>query len=159
MIHVVWEFRVKPEKLREFETHYGTAGTWVALFRKGEGYRESILLHDREAPERYVTVDVWSDSESFRAFRERHAREGGRELSVDRIDSMSMLEKLPLWMKAANSRTLLMRLIDELEQKALVTTPSGPAATRGPGRGSSAPPTSRSGRTSPGCSPASWRRA
>ena len=75
MIHIVWEFQVKPERRGEFESHYGSEGTWVSLFRKGEGYRESILLHDREAPERYVTIDVWSDSESFRAFRERHARE------------------------------------------------------------------------------------
>lgn len=75
MIHVVWEFQVRPERRGEFETHYGSQGTWVELFRAGHGYRESILLHDREAPERYMTVDVWSDSESLRAFRERHARE------------------------------------------------------------------------------------
>jgi heme-degrading monooxygenase HmoA len=74
MIHVVWEFRVKPERRREFETHYGIDGTWVAFFRGGEGYRESILLRDREAPDRYVTIDVWTDWESFRTFRERHAR-------------------------------------------------------------------------------------
>jgi len=73
MIHVLWEFHVKPERRREFETHYGSGGTWVALFRGAEGYRESILLHDPEAPERYVTVDVWSDSEAYRAFRERRA--------------------------------------------------------------------------------------
>ena len=75
MIHVLWEFHVKPERRREFETHYGSGGTWVALFRGTEGYRETILLHDPEAPERYVTVDVWADAEAYRAFRERHARE------------------------------------------------------------------------------------
>ena len=75
MIQVLWEFRVKPERRREFEEHYGSHGAWVAFFRGGEGYRESILLRDREAPERYITIDVWADSESYGAFRERHARE------------------------------------------------------------------------------------
>lgn len=75
MIHVLWEFHVKPDRRREFETHYASDGTWVALFRRGEGYRETILLRDPEAPHRYVTVDIWDDSQSYRAFRERHAEE------------------------------------------------------------------------------------
>ena len=75
MIHVLWEFHVKPERRREFEEHYGSHGTWVAFFRGDEAYRESILLHDRETPDRYVTIDVWIDSESYGAFRERFARE------------------------------------------------------------------------------------
>ncbi|MDX6199532.1 MAG: hypothetical protein QOJ79_2683 [Actinomycetota bacterium] len=36
----------------------------------------------------------------------------------DRIDSMSMIEKLPAWMKAAKNREALVILLDELMVKA-----------------------------------------
>ena len=90
MLHILWEFRVRPERRREFEEHYGSDGTWAAFFRGGEGYRESILLHDREEPDRYLTIDVWTDFESYRAFSDRHAREYGE---IDRRCEALTLEE------------------------------------------------------------------
>ena len=58
MLHVLWEFRVRPERRREFEEHYGSDGTWAAFFRGGRGYRESILLRDREEPDRAVSPSL-----------------------------------------------------------------------------------------------------
>lgn len=75
MLHVLWEFRVRPERRREFEERYGSDGTWAAFFRGGRGYGESILLRDREEPDRYLTIDVWTDLESYRAFSDQHAGE------------------------------------------------------------------------------------
>jgi len=75
MLHIVWEFRVKVDSRREFEEHYGSAGTWAAFFRNGRGYEETRLLRDREDPARYLTIDLWSDLESYRAFSERNAEE------------------------------------------------------------------------------------
>ncbi len=75
MLHILWEYRVRPDRRREFEAHYRSDGTWAAFFRGGRGYRETILLSDREEPGRYITIDVWIDLESYHAFSEQHARE------------------------------------------------------------------------------------
>ena len=72
---ILWEFRVKEDRTREFEAHYGGNGTWGRFFRRGKGYRETILLRDREVPGRYLTIDVWDDLESYRAFSEANADE------------------------------------------------------------------------------------
>ena len=81
MLHIVWEFRVRAERRREFEERYGSAGTWAAFFRRGRGYRETCLLRDREDPSRYLTIDAWTDLESYRAFSEENAAEYG---AIDR---------------------------------------------------------------------------
>jgi hypothetical protein len=31
VIHIVWEFQVKPEKATEFERHYSASGTWASF--------------------------------------------------------------------------------------------------------------------------------
>ena len=68
VLRILWEFRVKGDRTREFEEHYGGNGTWARFFGRGQGYRETILLRDREVPGRYVTIDVWDDLESYSAF-------------------------------------------------------------------------------------------
>jgi len=75
MLHIVWEFRVKDGRRREFEEQYGSAGTWAAFFRKGRGYRETRLLRDQEDASRYLTIDVWTDLESYRSFSDENAEE------------------------------------------------------------------------------------
>jgi heme-degrading monooxygenase HmoA len=72
---IVWEFRVKPGAIEEFENHYGPSGTWVAFFRKGDGYRETRLLRDDADPTRYLTIDMWDDVTAYRAFRETYSAE------------------------------------------------------------------------------------
>jgi heme-degrading monooxygenase HmoA len=70
VLHILWEFRVRPDRIREFEEHYRDDGVWARFFRAGRGYRETRLLRDREAPGRYLTIDVWDDLPSYRAFSE-----------------------------------------------------------------------------------------
>lgn len=71
----VWEFVVRPERLRDFETAYGAEGDWAQLFRRDPAYVRTLLLKDRESPTRFVTVDFWSSPKACMAFRERFAAE------------------------------------------------------------------------------------
>ena len=81
MLHILWEFRVRKDRIAEFEEHYRAEGTWARFFRAGSGLRETRLLRDREAPGRYMTIDVWDDLASFRAFSDANAEEYA---SIDR---------------------------------------------------------------------------
>jgi heme-degrading monooxygenase HmoA len=65
----VWEFRVSPDFRVEFERHYGPDGTWGHLFRRAPGYIETLLLHDRSTPDRYLTIDRWQSEAAYLAFR------------------------------------------------------------------------------------------
>jgi heme-degrading monooxygenase HmoA len=69
MLHIIWEFRVKPGRATDFELHYGPTGTWAQLFGGSAGYRGTELLRDSEDPQRYLTIDHWSDTESYEGFR------------------------------------------------------------------------------------------
>ena len=71
----VWEFRVRPEAVAEFERHYGPQGSWAQLFRQAPGYVETLLLRDANEPLRYLTVDRWLDAADYQGFRRRFARE------------------------------------------------------------------------------------
>ena len=71
----IWEFRVEPDRRTEFERRYGPSGAWVALFRRAQGYVETLLLHDASDPSRYVTIDRWRSVEAYRAFRATFAEE------------------------------------------------------------------------------------
>ncbi len=75
MLHILWEYRVRPGSIREFEEHYRGDGTWARFFRGGRGYRETQLLRDGTTPGRYMTVDVWDDLPSYRAFLEANTAE------------------------------------------------------------------------------------
>ena len=75
MLTIVWEFHVKPGAIEEFENHYGPSGTWVSFFRKGAGYRETVLLRDQADPTHYVTIDHWDDEGALRVFRETYGAE------------------------------------------------------------------------------------
>lgn len=70
---VIWEFRVSPGMEAMFEKHYGPGGTWVQLFRKGEGFIATELSRDLKEPGRYLTLDFWSSQGAYESFREQHA--------------------------------------------------------------------------------------
>jgi heme-degrading monooxygenase HmoA len=69
----IWEFRVQPDCVEEFEKHYGPTGSWALLFRQAEGYIETLLLKDAAEPLRYVTIDRWRSEDDYRAFRSSFA--------------------------------------------------------------------------------------
>ena len=68
MYVIIWEYRVRPERVEEFEKIYGESGTWAELFQNGSGYLGTELLGDPGDRYRYLTIDRWhslSDYESF----------------------------------------------------------------------------------------------
>ncbi|MHB1044680.1 MAG: antibiotic biosynthesis monooxygenase family protein [Thermoanaerobaculia bacterium] len=68
----IWEFEVQAGKKAEFLRNYGPDGTWSRLFRRAEGYLETILLEDQRLPGRYLTVDRWASNEAHDAFLREH---------------------------------------------------------------------------------------
>lgn len=71
----IWEFDVRPAMQGEFARHYGPAGTWAQLFRRADGYVETILLQDPQSPTRYLTVDRWVSREAYDEFLRKHRQE------------------------------------------------------------------------------------
>jgi quinol monooxygenase YgiN len=82
VIHIVWEFRVRPGKEGEFEALYGASGAWVELFRRSPAYQGTQLARDTYAPGRYLLTDIWTDAGGFQRLREEHA---GDYEALDRI--------------------------------------------------------------------------
>jgi heme-degrading monooxygenase HmoA len=70
MLHIVWEFHARPERLAEFEVHYGPQGSWARLFRNGAGYLQTQMLRDAKDRNRFLVVDIWDRAESFAAFKQ-----------------------------------------------------------------------------------------
>ncbi len=68
---LLWRYRVKPDRLAEFVSIYGSEGDWVALFKQAEGYLSTELLHDTTDPQHYLTIDRWSSAEAYKAFRKQ----------------------------------------------------------------------------------------
>ena len=69
---IVWEFRVKSGKRREFETVYGSGGDWVCFFRHGKGYIRTELIRDVENPSRYLTLDFWTTRQAYLRFKKEN---------------------------------------------------------------------------------------
>ncbi len=65
---IYWEYEVRPEKIAAFETLYGAEGDWARLFRRADGYIETVLFHDVDRPTRYLTVDRWRSRADHDAF-------------------------------------------------------------------------------------------
>ncbi len=74
----IWEFHIDPDQESEFLEHYGRDGSWQKLFRQAPGYIETLMLHDRDAPLRYITIDRWRSLDDYEAFRRNFAKEYAR---------------------------------------------------------------------------------
>jgi heme-degrading monooxygenase HmoA len=68
MLIRVWEYEVVPGREAEFEELYGSAGAWAQLFSRSTGYAGTELYRDVERPARYLTVDRFSDTDSWQRF-------------------------------------------------------------------------------------------
>ena len=71
MLHNIWEFQVRADRLSEFERYYSEVGPWAQLFRKGPGFRGTVLLRDSEDPRRFLTIDAWDTLDAHAAMLER----------------------------------------------------------------------------------------
>ena len=75
-MHVItWRFQVKPDRVEEFRTEYGPDGSWVRLFRLGDGYVKTDLLPSKTNPFEFTTVDYWTSQEAFDTFKAAHREE------------------------------------------------------------------------------------
>ncbi len=71
----VWEYTVPAAQVPAFVATYGPDGAWAALFRRAEGYLETLLLQDPAQPGRYLTIDRWASAAAYDAFRARFGAE------------------------------------------------------------------------------------
>jgi quinol monooxygenase YgiN len=70
MIHILWEFKVRADRVDEFLRHYSSDGTWAQLFRKSAAFKETVLMRDAASPLRFVTLDTWEDQSGFEDFKQ-----------------------------------------------------------------------------------------
>ena len=75
MVQIIWEFRVRPECVQEFESHYGSRGTWAKLFERSAEFQGTALVRDMHDTQRYLTIDRWLGVESFEKFRREFREE------------------------------------------------------------------------------------
>jgi heme-degrading monooxygenase HmoA len=75
MLEIIWEYRVRPERVAEFEAYYKGPGIWAKFFSKGEGYRGTSLLRDRSDKLRYATIDRWESFALYERFKKEFAGE------------------------------------------------------------------------------------
>ena len=66
MYVIIWEYRVRQERVDEFERIYGESGPWVELFQNGRGYLGTELL--RDSSDRYLTIDRWDSLSNYESF-------------------------------------------------------------------------------------------
>ena len=89
MLHVIWEYEVRPGCEASFEDLYGPGGAWASLFGEYEGFAGTQLLRS-DRPGRYLSIDRWHTEDAYEAFLV-HAR--GRYAALDaRGDALTVEE-------------------------------------------------------------------
>jgi hypothetical protein len=89
---IIWEFRVRRGKQREFERIYGPDGEWAQFFSAGKGYLGTELTCDQEVPLRYATLDFWTSQATYELFKKKH-RAKYRQIDK-KCESLTEREKL-----------------------------------------------------------------
>ena len=72
MLVRVWEYEVVAARAAEFERLYGSAGAWAQLFARSAGHLSTELYRGVDQPARYLTVDRFSDTDSWHQFLHEH---------------------------------------------------------------------------------------
>lgn len=72
---VVWEFRIRRGKRREFEQAYDPDGDWAKLFRSSKGYIRTELIRDSGKAGRYLTLDFWKSRQTYEQFKKKNKAE------------------------------------------------------------------------------------
>jgi heme-degrading monooxygenase HmoA len=93
MYVVLWRFRIRKGREREFERAYGQSGEWTRLFQQGEGYLGTELLQRSDDPREYLALDRWASGAAYEAFRARFSSEYRR---LDRRLEELTEEEVPL---------------------------------------------------------------
>jgi heme-degrading monooxygenase HmoA len=69
----------------EFERVYGTDGEWAEFFGGARGYIGTELLHDVEAPGRYLLIDRWESADAYNTFVAANQEEYMRRVDETRF--------------------------------------------------------------------------
>ena len=72
---IVWAFRVRQEKEKEFVEKYGAEGSWARFFKGSSGYIRTELVRDVAEHFRFLTLDYWQTEADFNDFRKQHLAE------------------------------------------------------------------------------------
>lgn len=64
----VWDYDVESAQVEAFVAAYGAAGAWTQLFERTTGYAGTQLFRDVDQPNRFLTVDRWTDAACWQAF-------------------------------------------------------------------------------------------
>ncbi|MBI1799164.1 MAG: antibiotic biosynthesis monooxygenase [Candidatus Eisenbacteria bacterium] len=75
MLVIVWEYRVKRDRVEEFETLYRPDGAWGDLFREAAGFVSVTLMKDLSDPARFVVADRWTSLAAYENFKRERAAE------------------------------------------------------------------------------------
>jgi hypothetical protein len=68
---IIWEFVVRPDRVREFVAAYKADGDWARLFSLAPGYAGTDLLSSMHDAQRFVTIDRWNHPDDYVRFQER----------------------------------------------------------------------------------------
>lgn len=74
MLHIIWRFRAKSERVAEFRQVYGNQGSWAKLFQSSPEYRGTKLLEDVYDPLEFIVIDEWANVDSLCRFKDEHGR-------------------------------------------------------------------------------------
>lgn len=69
---ILWEYRVAPERLEEFEALYRPGGAWTSLFHGSLGYVSTTLWRDDRESGRFIVADRWTSAAAYDAFKRDH---------------------------------------------------------------------------------------
>ena len=75
MLVLVWEYRVRPDRIDDFEAFYRPDGPWGELFRSAPGFVSITLMKDLNEPERFLIADRWTSEKLYEEFKRQHASE------------------------------------------------------------------------------------
>ncbi len=75
MLHIIWRFRVRHDRLNDFVARYNANGAWATLFARSPDYRGTQLLQDVADPPSFLTIDRWTSQQAFDNFKQEFAAE------------------------------------------------------------------------------------
>ena len=70
---ILWKFRPKKGREKDFESAYGPNGGWVQLFKKAKGFIKTELYQNGDGS--YLTVDEWESEEAYEQFKAQNQNE------------------------------------------------------------------------------------
>jgi heme-degrading monooxygenase HmoA len=71
---ILWRFEVAQERVKEFQSIYGSSGDWAKLFGLADGYCGTELLQASGDNTRYITIDRWQNESCFQSFQQQHGQ-------------------------------------------------------------------------------------